>query len=96
MRTRRRVQSVDEGGDPPCWAHLYDTEEEPDGVNDAVVDPSRRPRDQPRRAGDCRRPMSSRVWLRRAYDAPTRNDGYRVLIDRFWPRGTSRADSETR
>ncbi len=26
--------------------------------------------------------MSSRVWLRRVYDAPTRNDGYRVLVDR--------------
>jgi len=34
--------------------------------------------------------MTSRVWLRRAYDAPTRNDGYRVLVDRLWPRGVSR------
>ena len=34
--------------------------------------------------------MSSRVWLRRANDAPTRNDGYRVLVDRLWPRGVSR------
>ena len=38
--------------------------------------------------------MSSRVWLRRAYDAPTRNDGYRVLVDRLWPRGTRRADAQ--
>ncbi len=38
--------------------------------------------------------MSSRIWLRRAYDAPTRNDGYRVLVDRLWPRGTRRADAQ--
>lgn len=34
--------------------------------------------------------MSARVWLRRAYEEPTRNDGYRVLVDRLWPRGVSR------
>ena len=34
--------------------------------------------------------MSNRVWIRRAYDPPTRNDGYRVLVDRLWPRGVSR------
>jgi len=38
--------------------------------------------------------MSSRIWLRRAYDAPTRNDGYRVLVDRLWPRGIRRADAQ--
>lgn len=35
--------------------------------------------------------MSTRVWLRRAYDAPGPNDGCRVLIDRVWPRGVTRA-----
>lgn len=34
--------------------------------------------------------MSDRVWLRRAYEPPGRNDGYRVLVDRVWPRGVSR------
>ncbi len=34
--------------------------------------------------------MSARVWLRRAYEAPTPNDGVRVLVDRLWPRGVSR------
>jgi uncharacterized protein YeaO (DUF488 family) len=38
--------------------------------------------------------VSSRVWVRRVYDAPTRNDGYRVLVDRLWPRGTRRADAQ--
>jgi len=30
------------------------------------------------------------VRLRRAYDEPTPGDGYRVLVDRIWPRGRSR------
>lgn len=38
--------------------------------------------------------MSTRIWLRRAYDAPTRNDGRRVLVDRVWPRGVSRPDAQ--
>ena len=35
-----------------------------------------------------------RIWVRRAYEAPTRNDGYRILVDRVWPRGVSREDLE--
>lgn len=38
--------------------------------------------------------MSSRIWLRRAYDPPTRNDGHRVLVDRLWPRGVSKDDAK--
>jgi uncharacterized protein YeaO (DUF488 family) len=30
------------------------------------------------------------VRLKRAYDPPEPTDGYRVLIDRLWPRGVSR------
>jgi uncharacterized protein YeaO (DUF488 family) len=30
------------------------------------------------------------VRLKRAYDPATQADGYRVLIDRLWPRGVSR------
>jgi uncharacterized protein YeaO (DUF488 family) len=30
------------------------------------------------------------VRLKRAYDRPARSDGYRVLVDRIWPRGISR------
>jgi uncharacterized protein YeaO (DUF488 family) len=30
------------------------------------------------------------VRLKRAYEAPTASDGYRVLIDRLWPRGVKR------
>ena len=33
---------------------------------------------------------SARVGLRRAYEPPGRNDGYRVLVDGVWPRGVSR------
>ena len=31
--------------------------------------------------------MGANIGIRRAYDAPTRGDGYRVLVDRLWPRG---------
>jgi uncharacterized protein YeaO (DUF488 family) len=30
------------------------------------------------------------IRLKRAYEAATEGDGYRVLIDRLWPRGVSR------
>lgn len=34
--------------------------------------------------------MSTPVAMRRAYEAPGRNDGYRVLVDRVWPRGVTK------
>lgn len=34
--------------------------------------------------------MSAHIRLRRAYDAPAPDDGYRVLVDRLWPRGVSK------
>jgi uncharacterized protein YeaO (DUF488 family) len=34
------------------------------------------------------------IWIRRAYEEPTRNDGYRVLVDRVWPRGVSKEELE--
>ena len=30
------------------------------------------------------------VRVRRAYDPPSADDGYRVLVDRLWPRGLSK------
>ncbi|WP_242370814.1 MULTISPECIES: DUF488 domain-containing protein [Anaeromyxobacter] len=30
------------------------------------------------------------VRLKRAYDGPERSDGYRVLVDRLWPRGVKK------
>jgi uncharacterized protein YeaO (DUF488 family) len=32
------------------------------------------------------------VQLKRAYDPASRSDGYRVLIDRLWPRGIKKAN----
>jgi uncharacterized protein YeaO (DUF488 family) len=34
--------------------------------------------------------VSARIATKRVYDAPAPADGYRVLIDRLWPRGISR------
>ena len=33
------------------------------------------------------------ILLKRAYDPPSARDGTRVLIDRLWPRGLSKADA---
>ena len=33
----------------------------------------------------------SNVRLQRAYDEPSPNDGHRVLVDRVWPRGRTKA-----
>ncbi|HZP56868.1 MAG TPA: DUF488 family protein [Dehalococcoidia bacterium] len=32
------------------------------------------------------------VRIKRAYDPPARGDGYRVLVDRLWPRGLRKDD----
>jgi uncharacterized protein YeaO (DUF488 family) len=32
--------------------------------------------------------------LKRIYDAPSADDGYRVLVDRLWPRGVSKEDAK--
>ncbi len=34
-----------------------------------------------------------KIKIKRIYDEPTDGDGYRVLVDRLWPRGISRKDS---
>lgn len=35
--------------------------------------------------------MSTGARLQRAYDEPGPDDGYRVLVDRIWPRGRTKA-----
>jgi uncharacterized protein YeaO (DUF488 family) len=35
-----------------------------------------------------------RVQVRRVYDAPMPDDGTRVLVDRLWPRGVSKARAQ--
>ncbi|GAA3131504.1 DUF488 family protein [Planomonospora alba] len=37
--------------------------------------------------------MPSHVRLRRVYDAPSPEDGARVLVDRIWPRGLSKREA---
>jgi uncharacterized protein YeaO (DUF488 family) len=32
-------------------------------------------------------PYDVDVWIKRIYEKPVRRDGYRVLVDRLWPRG---------
>ena len=33
------------------------------------------------------------IKLKRIYDKPTKDDGFRILVDRLWPRGLSKANS---
>lgn len=37
--------------------------------------------------------MTKDVQIKRVYEAPDKNDGIRVLIDRLWPRGLKREDA---
>lgn len=32
----------------------------------------------------------ARIQIKRAYANPSRSDGYRILVDRLWPRGVSK------
>ncbi|WP_313642696.1 DUF488 domain-containing protein [Stenotrophomonas sp.] len=34
------------------------------------------------------------VTLKRAYEAAAKSDGYRVLVDRLWPRGLSKVNAK--
>jgi len=34
--------------------------------------------------------QTPRIKLKRVYDKPLKSDGYRVLVDRLWPRGLSK------
>lgn len=34
---------------------------------------------------------SARIRVKRAYDPPAKSDGTRILVDRLWPRGLTRA-----
>jgi uncharacterized protein YeaO (DUF488 family) len=33
------------------------------------------------------------IKVKRAYDAPSEQDGFRVLVDRIWPRGLKKKDA---
>jgi uncharacterized protein YeaO (DUF488 family) len=37
------------------------------------------------------RPQSVSIAIKRAYDPPAAKDGLRILIDRLWPRGVTKA-----
>ena len=30
------------------------------------------------------------LYIKRAYEAPSENDGFRILVDRLWPRGVGK------
>ena len=38
--------------------------------------------------------MTIEIFTKRIYDEPTSDDGYRILIDRLWPRGVSKEKAQ--
>ncbi len=34
--------------------------------------------------------MSTTIKIKRVYEKPEKTDGYRVLVDRLWPRGMTK------
>lgn len=36
--------------------------------------------------------MARQILLKRAYERPAKSDGFRVLVDRLWPRGVSKVN----
>jgi uncharacterized protein YeaO (DUF488 family) len=46
------------------------------------------------RRGAGRREAALTIRLKRAYEPAASSDGYRVLIDRLWPRGVSREQAK--
>ncbi|MCO6495744.1 MAG: DUF488 domain-containing protein [Bacteroidetes bacterium] len=35
-----------------------------------------------------------KIIIKRVYEAPSETDGYRILVDRLWPRGISKDNAE--
>lgn len=38
--------------------------------------------------------MTRAIQIKRVYEAPSDTDGQRVLVDRIWPRGVSKAEAD--
>jgi len=38
--------------------------------------------------------LASRIAIKRAYEPPSPSDGVRILVDRLWPRGVSKASAK--
>lgn len=36
----------------------------------------------------------SEISTKRAYEKPSKSDGYRILVDRLWPRGISKKEAQ--
>jgi uncharacterized protein YeaO (DUF488 family) len=47
-----------------------------------------------RRSSETHHPPVTDIRTKRAYDAPARDDGTRVLVDRLWPRGLKKSDAK--
>jgi uncharacterized protein YeaO (DUF488 family) len=64
------------------------------GMSDVDVGPASRAASSSAagRPRELEGPTLASVRLRRAYDDPQLDDGHRVLVDRVWPRGRTKAE----
>ncbi len=45
-----------------------------------------------RDSGEIERGIIPMIYCKRVYDASSSQDGYRILVDRLWPRGIKKTD----
>src|SRR5688572_7845178 len=64
----------------------------PAGTRRSEARPNATPASQPTLRAPGHPVTSSNVRLQRAYDDPQLDDGHRVLVDRVWPRGRTKAE----
>jgi len=58
-------------------------------MHEQAAQPQRGHGMQARRGRQAR--QDSKIRIKRIYDPPARDDGFRVLVDRLWPRGMKKA-----
>jgi DNA-3-methyladenine glycosylase len=52
------------------------------------------PEQRPRHVSDGQEGPMHKIEVKRIYEPPTESDGYRVLVDRLWPRGVSKEKAD--
>lgn len=55
---------------------------------------TKRARSKTKRKPAARRSRAAAIGIRRVYDEPSPGEGMRILVDRLWPRGLSKASLE--
>lgn len=62
-------------------------------MSDRSNEPRASSKRQPRNIAMGRKIAADRIRIKRAYEPPASGDGARVLVDRLWPRGVTKANA---